>query len=213
MEMGLTVVEIEGLAVSFYERLGFDATEPIDTFRLARKRLGPHGILLGTSIVGLPAARFVKDGMTRIAVNKRLSMPYAMFFAGHELGHEICDEIGYREDDLERVCDHLGAALQAPMPAVRKLYRALGNDLKEIADEVGATQTWAALRLAEYLKIPRAVLTPQRIYLRGPDEFVWGPEDELRRIGHARKARPGITKVRLTDDTRRIVIDIDELAS
>lgn len=211
--MGLSGVEIEGLAVAFYEQHGFDPSEPVDTFRLARKRLGPQGILLGTTIVGLPAARFVKDGATRIAINKRLSMPYAFFFAGHELGHEICDEIGYRDDDLERVCDHLGAALQAPMPAVRRLHRAMGNELADIADEVGATQTWAALRLAEYLKIPRAVLTPQKIYLRGPDEFIWGPEDELRRIGNARKRRPGITKTRLTDDSRRIVIDIEDVES
>lgn len=207
--MGLTTAEVEGLAVAFYDRLGFDPAVPVDTFRLARKLLGPDAIERGTSIVGLPAKLFVVNGQRRIAVSRKLAVPYARFFVGHELGHVVLDELGYRDDDVERVCDMFGAAILAPIPAVNAMLRAFGRDHEAIADEVGSTQTWAALRVAECLRIPRAIITPAKLYVRGPEEFEWGTEDSLRRIARGRSA-PGITKVKLTDDPRRVVIDVEE---
>lgn len=199
---------IEGLAVDFYKRLGFEPDRPVDTFRLARKLLGPDAIERGTSIVGAGAKVFTVHGRRRIAVSRKLSVEYAQFFVGHELGHIVCDELGYREEDLEQVCDQFGAAVMAPIPAVNAMLRAFGRDHAAIAEEVCSTQTWAALRVAECLRIPRAVLTPQRVYARGPEEFVWGPENELRKL--ARVQRPGIVRAKLTDDPRRIVIDVEE---
>jgi hypothetical protein len=73
----------------------------------------------------------------RRRVNARLSE----FFVGHELGHIVLDEIGYRDDDVETVCDTFGAAVMAPIPAVRAILRAFGRDHEAIADEVGSTQT------------------------------------------------------------------------
>jgi hypothetical protein len=206
--VGLEAAEIEGLAIDFYKRLKLDPEQPVDTFRLARKFLGADAIVRGTTIVGTPAKVFVLHGARKIGVNRKLPVPYQQFYVGHELGHIICDELGYAEDDLERVCDHFGAAVMAPTPAVSAMLRAFGRDHEAIADEVGSTQTWAALRVAEYLKIPRAVITPRRLYTRGPDEWQWGSEHELRRL--ARTERPGITKVRLSDDPRRVLIDVDE---
>lgn len=208
--MGLDATEVEALAVAFYRRLGFDPAEPVDTFRLARALLGPDAIERGTSIVGLPAKLFMVRGARRIAVSRKLSVPYARFYAGHELGHVVLDELGYRDDDLEAVCDMFGAAVMAPIPAVAALLRAFGRDHEAIAAEVGATQTWAALRVAEALGIPRAIITPARVYARGPEAFVWGPEDGLRRLARGRVVRPGVTKVKLTDDPRRVVIDVEE---
>lgn len=206
--MPLDSASIEGLAVDFYKRLGCDPEQPVDTFRLARKLLGANAIERGTALVGVPAKTFSVHGERRIAVSRKLSVPYAQFFVGHELGHIVLDEIAYTESDIERVCDAFGAAVMAPLPAVRLLLRAFGRDHEAIADEVCSTQTWAALRIAEFLRIPRAIITPQRVYARGPEEFEWGPEDELRRL--VRVERPGVVKSKLTDDPRRIVIDVDE---
>lgn len=205
----MDATEVEGLAVEFYRRLGLDPEQPVDTFRLARKLLGADAIERGTNMIGMPAKLFVANGQRRIAVSRKLPLEYAKFYAGHELGHVVLDEIGYREDDSEHVCDTFGAALMAPMPAVRAMLRAFGRDHAAIADEVCSTQTWAALRVAECLGIPRAIITPAKLYVRGPDAFEWGPEDELRRLAKGR-VRPGITKAKLTDDPRRVVIDVDE---
>jgi hypothetical protein len=199
--------EVEALAVDFYRRLGFEPDQPRDPFRLARKFLGANAIERGTNLLGVPAHTFVLNGERRIAVSRRLSIPYAQFFVGHELGHIVLNEIGYRDDDVEAVCDMFGAAVMAPIPAVRSMLRAFGRDHEAIADEVGSTQTWAALRIAECLGIPRAIITPRRVYARGPEEFVWGPEDELRRL--ARSPRRGIVRAKLTDDPRRVVLDVD----
>lgn len=209
--MALDATEVEALAVAFYRRLGFDPEQPVDTFRLARKLLGPEAIERGTAIAGLPAKLFVVNGERRIAVSRKLSVPYARFYAGHELGHVVLDEIGYREDDVEAACDMFGAAVMAPIPAVAAMLRAFGRDHEAIADEVGSTQTWAALRVAEFLRIPRAIITPAKLYVRGPEAFEWGPEDGLRRIARARVVRPGVTKVKLTDDPSRVVIDVEDL--
>lgn len=205
----LLPAEVEALAIEFYRRLALDPAQPADTFRLARKLLGPKAIERGTSLVGIPARTFVLRGERRIAVNRRISFAYQQHAVGHELGHIVLDEAGYRDDDVESACDLFGACLMAPRPAVAAMMRALGRDHEAIADEIGSTQTLAALRIAETLGIPRAVVTPQRVYARGPDEFVWGSEAELRAL--ARRSRPGIARAKLTDDPRRVVIDVEEV--
>lgn len=203
----MDATDIEALAVDFYKRLGFDPEAPVDTFKLARKLLGPHAIERGVAIIGLPSRLFVVRGERRIAINKRLSVPYARFFAGHELGHVVFDDLGYREDDLEAACDMFGAAVMAPLPSVRAMLRAFGRDHEAIADEVGSTQTWAALRIAEYLRVPRAVVSPGLVRVRGPEEWAWPDESVLRRW--ARRPAPGIRKARLTDDPRRVILDAE----
>jgi IrrE N-terminal-like domain len=204
----LDASSVEGLAVDFYRRLGFDPERPVDTFRQARKLLGPDAIERGTALVGVPGRVFWLHGRRRIAVSRKLPVEYAQHTVGHELGHIVFDELGYRGECLEQLCDLFGAAVMAPIPAVRAMLRAFGRDHEAIADEVCSTQTWAALRIAEALGVPRAIVTPQRVYARGPESFVWGPEDSLRRL--VRVERPGISRARLTDDPRRVVIDVEE---
>lgn len=206
--MWVSPAEVEALAVDFYRRLSLEPSVPVDTFRLARKLLGPGSIERGTRLVGIPARTFVLRGERRIAVNRRIPFPYQQHAVGHELGHVVLDELGYRDEDVESVCDLFGACVMAPRPAVVAMLRAFGRDHVAMADEVGSTQTLAALRIAETLGMPRAVVTPQRIYARGPEEFVWCGEEELRRL--ARRARPGIVRAKLTDDPRRVVIDVEE---
>ena len=207
----MDLASLEGLAVAFYTRHGLDPSQPVQTAKLARLELGDGAVVRGVTLAGAHATTFFHEGRRCIAVRRNLTDEYARFYIGHELGHLICEREGYRENDLEKVCDALGAMLMAPMPAVRAMVRIFGTtDFEEVADEVGSTETWAALRIAEALGIPRAILTPQRVYTRGPDEFVWGPEDSLRRLARG-KIGPGITCIRLHDDPRRYVLDVDEL--
>jgi hypothetical protein len=198
----MDVAEVEGLAIATYRRLGFDPCEPVSTFKIARALLGPQAIERGT-LVAVAAQLFTANGRQRIAVSRKLAPEYAAFYVGHELGHVLCDEVGFRGPRLEQVCDQLGAALIAPLPAVAAMVRA-GLGMADVADKVVSTQTWAALRLAEVLQIPRAVVTPARVYVRGPEDFRWPLS--VRKL--AGKDVPGVRKTRLSDDPARVVLDV-----
>lgn len=198
----MDAADVEGFAVATYERLGFDPSEPVSTFRLARALLGPDAIERA-QLNGVGASTFVVNGRRRIAYSRKLAPEYAAFFVSHELAHLVLAEEGFTGPRLEQTCDQLGAALMAPMPAVAAMIRAgLGHE--ELADEVVSTQTWAALRVAECLRIPRAVVTPARVYVRGDESFRWPLS--VRRL--ATKDAPGLRRTRLTDDPARVVLDV-----
>lgn len=196
---------LEGMAISLYERLGLEPSRPVSTFKLARGLLGEEALVRPPSMVGSPASLITVDGERRIAVKKTVPLRYARFFVGHELGHVLLEEERYHGDDLEPCCDYLGAALMAPRPAMRALQGVFGFSLPEIADVVGATQTWAALRCAEVLCMPLAVIA-STIRVRGPEEWVWPDEATLREWARSRRVPRGVSRMRLTDDPVRVVL-------
>lgn len=133
---------------------------------------------------------------------------YAAFAVGHELGHWLLTRHGYCGNDDEAAADYLGAALLAPRRAFLRARRALGHDLPALANAFSMTETGVALRLGEALHVPLAVVSPAHVRVRGPEAWVWPNEATVRRW--ARVAEPGLRKVRLTDDPRRVVLDVDE---
>ena len=197
--------DLEGLAIALYERLGHDPSRPVSTFRLARDLLGADALIRPPSIVGSPASTFTLGGARRIALKRTVPLRYARFFVGHELGHALLEEEGYAYDDLEVCCDYLGAALMAPRPAMRAMQGIFGFAFDELAEVVGATQTWAALRCAEVLRMPLAVIAPT-VRVRGPEEWVWPDEQTLREWARSRRAPRGLARLRLTDDPHRVVL-------
>lgn len=204
----MDVAAIEGAAIETYERCGLDPSRPVSTFRIAKALLGPDAIERPKLMIGAPAALITVDGRRRIAIKRSIPIEYARFFCGHELGHLVLEERGgYVSDDLELACDFFGAALMAPRPAIYGLQRAFGFDLPEIASAAGGSETWAALRVGEVLRIPLAVVA-QTVRVRGPEEWVWPEEGTLRRW--ARRPPTGLAKTRLTDDPRRVVLVVDD---
>lgn len=196
--------DVEQLAFEFYERVKCDPSEPVSPFKLARLFLGADAIERTGSLISSPAATFVINGKRKIALRRQIPIEYAAFYVGHELGHAILDELGYHEADTEQICDLFGGALMAPRPAIHRLHRALGFDLAAIADEVGSTETWAALRIGEILRVPLVTLAPLRVRVRGPEAWEWPDEDTLRRW--AKNPPKGLARTRLTDDPRRVVL-------
>jgi len=202
--------EAESLAVALYKRLRLDPSEPVSTFKLATRWLGPDTVIRPVTPMTSPAMTFVLHGERRIAIKRQVDARYAGFYVGHELGHILLDEIGYRENDVEQSADRIGAALVCPRPATVALYKCFGRDFEAIADELGCTETLVALRLAEVRGLTRAVVTPRRVYVRSDESFVWGSEADVRVLAKEKPQRPGISRAKLRDDPRRIVIDIDE---
>jgi hypothetical protein len=206
---GMDAAFLEGLAVALYTRLKLDPSRPVSTFALARKHL-LIDVSRPTMMIGPPARTFLFDGQRRIAVKKGLPVACAQFFCGHELGHMLLEEEGYDDEDTEACCDYLAAALVAPRPAIVSMQRTFGFDLASIAAEVGGSQTWAALRVGEVLRVPIAVIAPT-VRVRGPEEWVWPDHATLRRWSSGRVPK-GLARARLTDDRDRVVLTVDELA-
>src|SRR5690348_6034800 len=101
----------------------------------------------------------------------------------------------------ERLCDEIAAAILMPRPWFERTLREHGESYADIARVHQQTETAAALRCAEVLERELAVVTPRKVYRRGP--VVTLPEEPaaLRRI--VRERMPGVRRVRLTDATAR----------
>jgi len=196
--------DMEGVAVSAYERHRLDPSQPASTLRIARLELGPDAIVRAPLTISGPAATFWHKGLRRIAVKRGLAPPYLRFVVGHELGHHLLEREGYVGDDIEAACDYLGAALMAPRAAVIAIYREHGLDFGAAASVAGSTQTWAALRLGEVLSMPLAAVSPQLVRVRGPEAWVWPEERTIR--AWARRPGPGLRRVPITDGRGRLAL-------
>jgi len=190
--------DLEQIAIAFYERHKLDAATPVSTAKLATLELGEDAIVRAELVAG-PAARFVLGGRERIGIKRGLPKPYALFFVGHELAHVVLERERFDAGEhLEAACDYLAAALIAPAPSVRALYRTFGYDLEAIAKKTRSTQTGAILRIGEVEHVPLAAISPRLVRVRG--ELVWPDERTIR--AWARGERPGLQKVPITDGGR-----------
>ena len=210
MNTSMDQLELEGLAEGAYRDARLAPEQP-HVPRLARALLGPDALHRGPRPIHGPAALIRVGDAWRIVIARSLPPRYALFAIAHELGHWLLARHGYDGDDEERAADYIGGALLAPRRAFLDAHRALGADLPELAESFAVTETGAALRLGEVLGVPLAVVAPQTVRVRGPEEWIWPDEGTLRRW--ARGRAPGLRKVRLTDDPRRVVLDAQAIES
>lgn len=201
--------DVEGLVIATYERAGLDPCRPAKPARLVRAVLGEDAIVR-IDLKGAPAALFLQEGRPRIAVRSHVPAPYAAFYLLHELGHHQLRAAGYRGDEEERLADLFAACALAPRPAMAALYRAVGWDLEAMAAACTSTETWAALRIGEVLRIPLAAVSPRSVRVRGPEDWCWPAEDVIRRW--ARRAGPGMRRVAIGDGKGRSVVVAEEAA-
>lgn len=190
--------DLERFAIRTYERHNLPPERPVATFKLVRLQTGEP--VVRAELVGRDASTFELHGKRRVAVRRGLSLPYAVFWAGHELAHVLLEHEGVTGAELEQACDYLGAALIAPRPAMHRLFNAHGFDLATIAAKTRSTQTWVTLRIGEVERVPLVAISPRDVRPRGPAEWVWPDERTLR--AWAREERPGLRKVEITDGGR-----------
>lgn len=196
---------LEGIADDAYRMAGLDAENP-NVSRLARALLGANALRRGPRPIAGPAALVRVNDDWHIFLSRSLPPLYALFAIAHELGHWLFARHGYDGDNEERDADRLGGALQAPRRAFLSARRAFGNNLPAIANAFSITETGAALRLGEVERHPLAVIAPATVRVRGPEEWVWPDESTLRRW--AKRPAPGLRNTRLTDDPRRVLLDV-----
>lgn len=198
---------LEHLAESRYESAGLDPAEP-DLPRLVRALLGTS-VTRGPRPISGPAALYRVGPAWGIVVSSKLPLVHARFFIAHELAHWILRDEGLDDRD-EAAADYLGAALLAPRRAYLAAVRA-GLELPELAERFGLTETGAALRIGETTGRPIVLVAPASVRPRGSESWVWPPEPTLR--VWARRDRPGVARVRLVDDPRRVMLEGVELAA
>lgn len=203
--------ELEGVAESAYREAGLDVERP-NVVRLAKALLGPDAIERGPRLVSGRAALIRVHDRWRIVLSRSLPKLYALHAIGHELGHWLLERAGVGSGDEELAADYLGGALLAPRSAFAAAHRALGSDLPALAAAFSTTETGAALRVGEVARVPLAVISPSVVRVRGPEGWVWPDEPTLRRWARG-TAAPGLKKIRLTDDPRRVVLDADAAAA
>ncbi len=192
--MGITTAEIEGECDALYRRAGVDPERDPGPLNLAFSLPGVRVRF----VRGLTSRGSVmRDGSGHLIELRSGQSPIALeFAAGHECGH-IARE-SHHDDDPERACDQIAAALIAPRPAMFLLRLAFGLDLPRIARTLCTSQTVVARRFGEVFDEPCAIVSPGRV-MRSHDGF---PDDsELRRIVVAGGVA-GVRVIHLTD-TRR----------
>lgn len=195
--------EIEGDAIAVYKEAGLEPDEPASMAGLARLLLRTP--VKAVSMRGRAELTLVGDEW-RIYVRRGTPAARLRFEIAHELAHWWFRRVGYPTEDRETCCDALGAAIVAPRPlylAVRK--RTI--QVPEVAGAIGATQSLVALREGEVLGTPVALVEDRRVLVRG-EEWGWPPEQEIRRIARV-GGRPGLARIRITDEGRRVALVAD----
>jgi hypothetical protein len=207
---GLEQLEFEGIAEGLLREGG---QEDDDAPRLGQLAIA----LLGPGAVEYAPIRLPGDGALirihdswRVYLRRGLPIERRAFALSHELAEWwLRVREHYVGEDIENAANGIAAAIMAPRRAFARSLREHGHDFAELAADFRTTETHVALREAELTRMPRAVISPRLVRVRGPEEWIWPEEAVLRRW--ARRPIPGVTKVRLTDDPKRVVLDVDEL--
>ena len=198
----MDVWDSEGAALSIFREAGIDPADPP----------GPHALaeaLMGRGAIAY--ARIREDGhfspygaRPRIYLRSGMSELREAWTIFHELAERHV--FGEQDEAIEVACNRIAACLRAPRAAFRWLLEDVGpENLQELAERSGTSQTSAAMRVAEVLDVPSVIVTPATVYVRGP-EWGWPDEAELRRLSRARAVPGELRKVRLDDAKGRVLL-------
>lgn len=198
----MDVWEVDALQRELYQRARLDPDVPANMLDLACG--------LGLRVRMIHPATFPGDGMLvgdEVLLRTKISRVRKRFALAHEIAEWRL--AGVAHEYIEQLCDALAAALIAPRrPFIRAANELGAEAFGQLAFAFGMTQTGAALRSAETLLFPLALVRPGLVRVRGPLEFEWGTEAQVRRWAEA--PRPGLKKVEITDEPRRAALVADE---
>jgi hypothetical protein len=159
---------------------------------------------------GLDAKLFHPRGLGQppeIALRRGLAPRRRAWWIAHEVAERHLLERGYRKEDAERAANAVAAALMMPSTAFRVAAAEHDFELVALSDDFAVDETAAALRLAEVGAVDAAAIVgPTRVYARTFGSFVIPAEPELRRLARSELLLPGLRKVRLTDQPRRVAL-------
>lgn len=190
-------------------RAGLDDDEPVGAREIIARLLGPQALrIVRPSELGGADGEIVRVGSRwQIRVSSRLSPERAAFVALHELAHWHLGRLDH-DDETETLCDAIAGALACPWRAFADASRELGARFDLLADIFAVEPSCAALRYGEVRGEPLALVSPQRVRVRGSN-WAWGDERDVRRLAQAERLPPSLQRVRVSAADARIVLFAD----
>lgn len=204
MEQG----DLEGIAEAILAEAGQEDDRAPKLAQLVTELLGPGSVEQVTNLRTDGELVRIRD-QWRIYLKRGLALERRAFALSHEIGEwwfRVRER--YEGADVEHAANYVAAAIMSPRRAFRRAVAEHGRGFSGLAAAFRTSETQVALRDAELSGTPRAVVTPALVRVRGPEGWVWPSEQTLRRW--ARGSTPGVLKVRLADDPKRVVLDPEE---
>lgn len=203
-------LELEGIAEAIIREGGEEDDGAPRLVRLVTALLGPGSVEYAPLRLPGDGALIRIHDHWRIYLRRGLPIERRAFALSHEIAEWwLHVRERYEGADVEHAANYIGAAIMAPRRAFARSLDAHGHDFAELAADFRTTETHVALREAEIQRMPRAVVSPALVRVRGPEAWAWPEEAVVRRW--ARSGGPGLQKVRLTDDPKRVVIDVEDV--
>lgn len=205
--MALDTADLEGDIEGIYDEARCGRDEVLPPSKLATRIFGRGCIVEVSNMIG--AGELARSG-SRWFIGVRRGLPRSRieWIIGHEMGHWRRRVEGrVADEDEEAACDYIGAGLILRRRAFIRAAVGREHAFAELAKQFRTTETMVALRVGETLSVPVAVVTPHLVRARGVDQSA----DQLRAL--ARSGGPGVTRVRLTDDRRRVALVGDSSAA
>ena len=201
-------LELEGIAEALLRCGGQDDEHAPRLGQLVTQLLGEGAVEFTNATPGDAALVRVYDTW-RIYVHRGLPLHRRTFGIAHELAEWwLRVRERYEGEDVEEAANYIAAAVLTPRRAFRRAISSVGRELPRLAAHFRTSETHAALREAEVDRLPRVVVSPALVRVRGPESWVWPDEATVRRW--SRRAPPSVRKTRLTDDPRRDVLDAEQ---
>lgn len=200
-------IDVETVAAELYRSAGIEPAELPGVTALAVRLLGPGAIQERTALQR--RAKLVRAAR-QIWIQPQLTPEQRTFSIAHELAEWHLDHVSGSIPDREVLCDAIAAALVVPRDALLHAIRNVGRDLERLARHFVTTQSTVALRIGEVTGQPVALVTPQRIVVRG-DPWPWPEAQQLRDIARGDE-HPALRRTRLTDERRRVTLEVRDAA-
>lgn len=194
------VGDIEEVAEKLYQTAGFELSAQAPPVLLARRLMGDAAVRTVPDDVLQGSGALVRVGDEwRVYLRAGAANEVKRFVLLHELAHWALGPSA-----TEGACDALAAALLVPRPAFLAAVGRHGRRLPILAHSFGTTESCVGLRLGETTKRATALVSPQKIRLRGAG-YRWPSAAALRELALADHV-PGLRKAKLRDDPGSVLL-------
>lgn len=113
------------------------------------------------------SALVLRGGVPTIHLRRDLNAVQVNHAVAHELGEWVLRGWRYQGPEPEELAGRIGAALCVPRAAFRSARRTLGEDVVALSRAFTVSESLMALRIAECLGYPTALITHRRVRTRG----------------------------------------------